>query len=636
MPTSRAAYEYRARKRRQAAADISKFASYIATPFDLSGGDFVMPANGRLAVASTHSVSAGDIAVVINGTRTMTTPALAANRIYKLDVLPRGSTVSISGGTGDLSVYVLNQWSMPLQIAGLAVVAYDTLAQQLFTNADGAGGTISLGRKTLINDLIVGLRADGVIPLMDGFGLMGVEDDITSMFNIITGTQITKHGTPTFVADEGWHMNNTSGNYFDTGLTPGSLTHLSTNSAGFGAVSFSPRATGQDVVLMGTVQISGAFGLYPRTTGAPGSIVGDVNNGPFSSTQAVVLPTVKGAYHVNRSAAGATQIYTNSESTHTGTAAAGTMHAKSFLIGAWRNSDDTTIYAMGDDNIAAWWVTSSLDATKAAALHNRLNTYYTAIGTPIWGDFDVAASAYFAELAGAGGTLSSGLKEGYNNFFRSLRAISPDLSNFNRVFVYAGGNQITANIDLINLEVGGTTLTPTWTAGKGYTTNGVDNDVDTMYDPTNSTPATLQDSVFIATYVNALGASNASGVGTPAGTFPQMEMVCPYTDGDFHAQINDSGFGGTPAAVGAVTGLFIADRTGPMTVVLNRDGTDLVTSTDASTGVPSGHTIRLGAANPVESQSRYAFFATGPALDTNRGAFSTAVIALMNAIGSNA
>lgn len=253
------------------------------------------------------------------------------------------------------------------------------------------------------------------------------------------------------------------------------------------------------------------------------------------------------------------------------------------------------------------------------------------------GGFDPAASAYFTAVVSAGGSVSTARKTLYNNLFLSLRAISSDLSKFNRLWIFAAENTQSALLDLVRLQTATAVLAPTFTVDRGYTMNSPGGQyVDTGYTPATSSPTTLQNSAFLAAYTNVVGSSGASGVGTPAGTFPQMEMVAPFTDGQFHAQINDSGFGGSAFGSGLTTGLFLADRIDANNVVLALNGSDLGTSVDTSTGIPTGNSIHIGDANPVETESRFAMTAIGVSLGSSgRANFSSAITTYLTAVGAN-
>lgn len=248
---------------------------------------------------------------------------------------------------------------------------------------------------------------------------------------------------------------------------------------------------------------------------------------------------------------------------------------------------------------------------------------------------DPAATAFFAAVVAAGGTVSAGRRTLYNNLFAGLRS-DGNLSKIYRLQIYAAENTQSALMDLIALTNATPVLTPAFTADRGYTLNGSTNYIDTNYVPNASSPVTTQNSAFLACHTNLVGGSLASTIGTIAGTFPQMEMVCPFTDQIFHAQINDSGFGGSAFGSGLTTGLFVADRIDASNVVLALNGADLGTSSDASTGVPA-NSIQVG--NPANlvagTTSRYAVAAIGSSLGSGRAAFAGRIITFLTAIGAN-
>jgi hypothetical protein len=114
MPTAREAYLHRARKRRKSAADMSKFDSVTASPTTLP---YVFPANARIAVSFSANIAAGILNVTAGG-RTRKTPALAANEVYKLDVVDRAHSLDITSVTlGTVKLYVLDEWSRLRHIA---------------------------------------------------------------------------------------------------------------------------------------------------------------------------------------------------------------------------------------------------------------------------------------------------------------------------------------------------------------------------------------------------------------------------------------------------------------------------------------------------------------------------------------
>lgn len=115
-------------RRRKTAQDISAHRALIAAPASLgtAANGTVLPASVvlrapvRIAVSFSVPVGAGLITVSIAG-RAQTIPALAANRVHRLDVGERGQAVTVRGETGcpagTVTVHVLDEWMRPRDIA---------------------------------------------------------------------------------------------------------------------------------------------------------------------------------------------------------------------------------------------------------------------------------------------------------------------------------------------------------------------------------------------------------------------------------------------------------------------------------------------------------------------------------------
>ena len=69
------------------------------------------------------------------------------------------------------------------------------------------GGTVSAGRQTIVNDLIAGLKADGVWIKLDRLWLFAAEDQPSALTDLVGLTLATAVNSPTFTADEGYTSN---------------------------------------------------------------------------------------------------------------------------------------------------------------------------------------------------------------------------------------------------------------------------------------------------------------------------------------------------------------------------------------------------------------------------------------------
>lgn len=117
MPSAAQAYLQRANRRRQFAANMLKFDDYVTTPHDMGVTPFEMPANARIGVSFNNAVSANSLTVTAN-TRTFSTPALAANVVWRLDVIGRDVTIDVNCTiTGQVKLYVFDEWMRPRYVA---------------------------------------------------------------------------------------------------------------------------------------------------------------------------------------------------------------------------------------------------------------------------------------------------------------------------------------------------------------------------------------------------------------------------------------------------------------------------------------------------------------------------------------
>jgi len=121
---ARRPYIFNARKRQLAAQNFTSYKDDIASPVDLgsvaAGNDlsaYTTPAGSRLAVSFSNPITAGQLTVAI-GANTLGIPDLAADEVRRLDWAENTEQVVINSAiAGTVTLYVLNQWQEPFQIA---------------------------------------------------------------------------------------------------------------------------------------------------------------------------------------------------------------------------------------------------------------------------------------------------------------------------------------------------------------------------------------------------------------------------------------------------------------------------------------------------------------------------------------
>lgn len=107
---SRAAALYHMRERRRTADRIKKFAALIATPHDIGASAVTLPAAGTIAVSASVGVTAGDISIATNTSRTLATPNLSANQRHEIGFFEKGVTLDVTFSGGVVTLFIIDDW----------------------------------------------------------------------------------------------------------------------------------------------------------------------------------------------------------------------------------------------------------------------------------------------------------------------------------------------------------------------------------------------------------------------------------------------------------------------------------------------------------------------------------------------
>lgn len=248
--------------------------------------------------------------------------------------------------------------------------SFDADAQAVIDNMDTEP---TAGRQTLIHNLVIGLKDDGIWTLLDRLWIMAAhEQGATARLDwkspATTGRRLTEVNSPSFTADQGYTGN-------------GSTSYLNTN--------YTPSADGSQ-----WTQNSACFGVWIRTAppsapakyyfGADSTTAGrDVWAARNSANLALVAPQggainttdgTKGGHTglltVNRSASDAVQSYLNGVEETTGTTTSAALVNVDVLLLCL-----TTGFGFSSGQLSIAFAASSLNAAQQANLHTRLNTY---------------------------------------------------------------------------------------------------------------------------------------------------------------------------------------------------------------------------------------------------------------------
>ncbi len=267
------------------------------------------------------------------------------------------------------------------QIATPTVVATPTAAPGLnaatiawISNVFAQSGVVvSDAQGLLINDLIVGLKADAIWDKLDRLFLFAVEAEDEGLNDLIQGGIATAVNSPTFTPDAG----------FDGG-NPNSTKYIDCNvDLSLGGFNF-VQDLADLIVWSNTAGVSGDDMAGGRPSFAINSIypryADDHIYYNITSTTEVASPATisdgSGLYVASRTASNASALFRNGSSLFTGTEASAAF-SLTLPVYALRGC-----YGWSTGQCSAVGFGGGLSSTDQANLYARLRTYMTAVGVP--------------------------------------------------------------------------------------------------------------------------------------------------------------------------------------------------------------------------------------------------------------
>jgi len=187
-----------------------------------------------------------------------------------------------------------------------------------------------------------------------------------------------------------------------------------------------------------------------------------------------------------------------------------------------------------------------------------------------------------------------------------------------------------AKVDWVGSNVVALVGVPTFTADRGYTTNGTSTAIDSGFNVTGN-----QNNVMLGVYSRTAGQTASAGIGTYSGA-AGITLNTRSTTDQVQFRLNDN----TADAVANLdgSGCFIIIRDGATSKKVFRNGVQLgSTFTTASSGTISGN-FGVGVAlvgNSSFCARQFAAFWTGSGVGFDPAAFSTRVTTLLTVFGAN-
>lgn len=223
-------------------------------------------------------------------------------------------------------------------------------------------------RQVVVNELVRGLKTDGVWSNLDWLLLLAQETDQGSRVNLINAAKIASAvNGPTFTADRGW-TGNGSNAHLDCGEALAVQSKYSLNSAHAGFVVNQQNST----AAVGPVGLSLSSAMHYVVRGDGSNALFFVND--TTSDIAHAAMTSKLGHFVGvRQSATSKKAFKNGALSNAYTSASTSVGTGNITV-----LRRTSLYS--PDRVSAFHLGAALTDAQVAALHARLNTYLTAIG----------------------------------------------------------------------------------------------------------------------------------------------------------------------------------------------------------------------------------------------------------------
>jgi len=270
--------------------------------------------------------------------------------------------------TGSVTTDISKAWSLEaieiVQTGALAGRFYDAATTAWAAAVVTAGGTVSTTRKGLVDDLIAGLKVDGIWAKLDRLWLLAAENETSALLDLKALGQATKVNSPVFTANLGYDVFERGG----YGITLGY--NLSAN-----AVNYSQNSAHAGIWVTNTLLgLQNDAGIIDDGTGAVLQLVPKATDNNFygrmheASSGGIAIGSYFGWLVGNRSGASVVRHYFNGTDFGGNTVASNTVPSLGTKL-SYRS-------------YAAASLGGSLTATEQTNFYSRLRTYMTSVGVP--------------------------------------------------------------------------------------------------------------------------------------------------------------------------------------------------------------------------------------------------------------
>ena len=238
------------------------------------------------------------------------------------------------------------------------------------------GGTVSFGREIIVNNLIVGLKSDGIWTLLDRLWILAAENQTSGLVDLIANTLASNVST-SFTTDRGFTGNDGLTDWVDTTVKLNVGSGYTLNTCHVSAWSATNNTqSGSNNFLCGCDDNANNTRIGNQTSSG---ITGDTND---STGGHGFAGTLQGHWLVNRTGASLEDIYQNASVFASPNGTAGTLpSSKNVGICADNTFGSGPTFSTAQTVAMCGWG-ASLTGTQVTNFYNRLRTYMTAVGVP--------------------------------------------------------------------------------------------------------------------------------------------------------------------------------------------------------------------------------------------------------------
>lgn len=235
------------------------------------------------------------------------------------------------------------------------------------------GGSVSAARQTIVDNLVVGLKADGIWTKLDRLWLFAVENTASALTDLIA-TALATNTAATFTADDGYTGNGLTA-FINSGYNPTlTVQNYVLDSACLFGWKFDAGSDGGPLVASN--QAGGANNwvrIFPVFTDT--NVYFDVNANPSTALGGQSADT--GLWLINRTNNTNEQIDRNGSQLTDAVVASNTLPNDNFT--AMKEESTGLFYSK---TISCMGFGGGLSGADRTNIYNRIRTYMTAVGVP--------------------------------------------------------------------------------------------------------------------------------------------------------------------------------------------------------------------------------------------------------------